>query len=67
MFIQVIEGKTKNPDGVHERLEVWKHDLMPTAIGYLGSTGGCTRRIILAPASERRRRSAKQRALNRRW
>jgi hypothetical protein len=42
MFIQVIEGKTKDPDAVHERLEVWKRDLMPGAIGYLGSTGGCT-------------------------
>jgi hypothetical protein len=42
MFIQVIEGTTKDPDGLHRRLEVWQRDLMPTAIGYLGSTGGCT-------------------------
>jgi hypothetical protein len=42
MFIQVIEGKTQAPDALHERLEVWKRDLMPGAIGYLGSTGGCT-------------------------
>lgn len=42
MFIQVIEGKTKDPDALHRRLEVWERDLMPGAIGYLGSTGGCT-------------------------
>jgi hypothetical protein len=42
MFIQVIEGRTGNPDAVHERVEVWRRDLMPSAIGYLGSTGGCT-------------------------
>lgn len=42
MFIQVIEGKVTNPDALHARLEVWQRDLMPGAIGYLGSTGGCT-------------------------
>jgi hypothetical protein len=42
MFIQVIEGKTKDPDGLHKRLEIWQRDLMPGAIGYLGSTAGCT-------------------------
>jgi hypothetical protein len=42
MFIQVIEGRTSNPEGVHEQLEKWKRELMPGAIGYLGSTGGCT-------------------------
>lgn len=42
MFIQVIEGTTNNPEGVHSQLEVWQRDLMPGAIGYLGSTGGCT-------------------------
>jgi len=42
MFVQVIEGRTKNPEAVHERLEIWQRDLMPGAIGYLGSTAGCT-------------------------
>jgi hypothetical protein len=42
MFIQVIEGKTSDPEALHEQLEKWKRDLMPGAIGYLGSTGGCT-------------------------
>ena len=42
MFIQVIEGKTSDPEALHRQLEVWQRDLMPGAIGYLGSTGGCT-------------------------
>ncbi len=42
MFIQVIEGRTSDPEAVHRRLEVWERELMPGAIGYLGSTGGCT-------------------------
>lgn len=42
MFVQVIEGKTENPEELHNRLEIWQRDLMPGAIGYLGSTGGCT-------------------------
>ncbi|MGD9701546.1 MAG: hypothetical protein AB7Q42_06170 [Acidimicrobiia bacterium] len=42
MFIQVIEGKTHDADALHRQLEVWQRDLMPGAIGYLGSTGGCT-------------------------
>jgi hypothetical protein len=42
MFIQVIEGTTSDPVRMHERLEVWEQELKPGAIGYLGSTGGCT-------------------------
>lgn len=42
MFVQVIEGKATDPEAVHRQLEIWERDLMPGAIGYLGSTGGCT-------------------------
>jgi len=42
MFIQVIEGRTNDPEKLHRQLEKWERDLMPGAIGYLGSTGGCT-------------------------
>ncbi len=42
MFIQVIEGTTRDPEALHERLDVWERDLRPGATGYLGSTGGCT-------------------------
>lgn len=42
MFVQVIEGRTADPVRMHERLEVWEQELKPGAIGYLGSTAGCT-------------------------
>ena len=42
MFIQVIEGKTSDPEALHRQLDVWERDLRPGATGYLGSTGGCT-------------------------
>ena len=42
MFVQVIEGKTRDPEELHRRLDVWRRDLMPGASGYLGSAGGCT-------------------------
>ncbi len=42
MFIQVIEGTTSDPDALHRQLEVWERDLKTGAVGYLGSTGGCT-------------------------
>jgi hypothetical protein len=42
MFIQVIEGKTSDPDALHRQIETWHRDLAPGAIGFLGSTGGAT-------------------------
>lgn len=42
MFIQVIEGKTRDPDMLHRQMDAWEQDLKPGAIGYLGSTGGVT-------------------------
>lgn len=42
MFIQVIEGKTSDPDALHRQLAIWERDLKPGAVGYLGSTAGCT-------------------------
>lgn len=42
MFVQVIEGRTSDAEALHRRLDVWEAELMPGAVGYLGSTGGCT-------------------------
>lgn len=42
MFVQVIEGKARDPEAIHRQIDAWARDLMPGAIGYLGSTGGCT-------------------------
>jgi hypothetical protein len=40
MFVQVIEGKTKDPAGLRRQLERWRDELRPGATGYLGSTTG---------------------------
>ncbi len=42
MFIQVIEGRTSDPEALHRRLDMWERDLRPGATGYMGSAGGCT-------------------------
>ena len=42
MFIQTMEGTTSRPDEVKDRIDTWVRDLMPGAVGYFGSTSGCT-------------------------
>jgi hypothetical protein len=42
MFVQVMEGKVRDPARLQEQMDRWLRDLMPGAIGYLGSTGGVT-------------------------
>lgn len=40
MFIQVIQGKANDPDGLRRQFDRWQQELRPGAKGYLGSTGG---------------------------
>jgi hypothetical protein len=40
MFVQVIKGKTKNPEAMLALGEKWQKELRPGAAGYLGSTIG---------------------------
>jgi hypothetical protein len=40
MFVQVIKGHTNDPVGLRQEIDRWRVDLKPTAVGYLGSTGG---------------------------
>ena len=40
MFIQVIQGKTKDAEGLRRQFDRWKQELGSGATGYLGSTGG---------------------------
>jgi hypothetical protein len=40
MFVQVIKGHTADAAGMRQQLERWRTDLKPTAVGFLGSTGG---------------------------
>jgi hypothetical protein len=51
MFIQVIQGKAKDPGLLERQLQSWRSDIKPGANGYLGSTSGTTpdgRTITLA-------------------
>ncbi len=40
MFIQVIQGRTTDADGLRRQLDRWQDELGPGATGYLGTTGG---------------------------
>jgi hypothetical protein len=40
VFIQVIQGKAKDRDGLRRQLDRWQEELSAGAKGYLGSTGG---------------------------
>jgi hypothetical protein len=42
MFVQIIEGRTRDAAGIKRLNEQWQKDLAPGATGYLGSTGGVT-------------------------
>jgi hypothetical protein len=42
MFVQVIQGRTSQPEALVEAFDRWKADLSPSASGWLGSTGGVT-------------------------
>lgn len=42
MFVQLIEGTTRDAAGVRRQLERWRQDLWPDAEGFLGATIGFT-------------------------
>src|SRR5690349_340535 len=42
MFVQVIQGKVSDAAAARARLEQWKTEVAPGAIGWLGSTAGVT-------------------------
>lgn len=42
MFIQAIRGKVGDETALRSALDRWKADLMPNAVGYLGTTAGIT-------------------------
>jgi hypothetical protein len=42
MFVQIIQGKTSQPDALRAAVDRWMEDLAPGATGWLGSTGGVT-------------------------
>lgn len=42
MFVQVIQGRTSQPDALVQAFDRWQAELGPGATGWLGSTGGVT-------------------------
>jgi len=42
MFVQIIQGRTSDPEAVRAAVDRWMQDLAPDATGWLGSTGGVT-------------------------
>jgi hypothetical protein len=42
MFIQVIQGKTKDADGLRRQFDRWQDEVRGGAKGYLGTTAGVT-------------------------
>jgi hypothetical protein len=40
MFVQVIKGHTKDPEGLRRQMERWRAELKPGAVGFEGSTVG---------------------------
>ncbi len=42
MFVQAIEGRVADREGLRRQLERWMSELRPGAQGFLGSTAGVT-------------------------
>jgi hypothetical protein len=42
MFVQVIEGRVSDREGLRRQMDKWMTDLRPGANGFLGSTAGVT-------------------------
>ncbi len=42
MFVQIIEGRAADREGILRQMDRWVAELRPGATGYLGSTGGVT-------------------------
>lgn len=42
MFVQVIEGRVSDREGLRRQMDKWMSDLRPGATGFLGSTAGVT-------------------------
>jgi hypothetical protein len=40
MFVQVIKGRTSDPEGMRRQMERWRDEVRPGAVGFLGSTSG---------------------------
>src|SRR5215213_2549499 len=42
MFVQVMEGRVSDVEGLRAQIDKWMAELAPGATGYLGTTAGAT-------------------------
>lgn len=42
MFVQVMQGRVRDADGLKKSIDLWEQNIKPGAIGFLGTTGGVT-------------------------
>jgi hypothetical protein len=42
MFVQVMEGRVRDAEGLRSQIDKWRADLAPGAKGFLGTTAGAT-------------------------
>jgi hypothetical protein len=42
VFVQVIQGKVADADGLRDAVQRWRDEIAPRVSGWLGSTGGAT-------------------------
>jgi hypothetical protein len=42
VFIQIIQGRCRDADTLHQQLDMWRQDIGPAAEGWLGGTHGVT-------------------------
>jgi hypothetical protein len=42
MFVQIIEGRVSDRDGLRRQMDNWNSEVRPDAAGFLGSTAGVT-------------------------
>jgi hypothetical protein len=72
MFIQVIQGRTSDAEGLRAAVDRWEKDVAPGAVGWLGSTGGVTEdgraiAVVRFESEEAARRNSERPEQDRWW
>jgi hypothetical protein len=72
MFVQVIQGRTSQPEALGAAVDRWMEELAPSATGWLGSTGGVTEdgraiSVVRFESEEAARRNSERPEQDRWW
>jgi hypothetical protein len=72
MFVQVIQGRTSQPEALGAAVDRWMEELAPGATGWLGSTGGVTEdgraiSVVRFESEEAARRNSERPEQDRWW